>query len=82
MPDDHGNAPSPSQPGNLVRFPQSRVSPARANTPFKDLGLSVLCKKLGLPERQTTGHWCSHCKGIWYGYLLEVDCPVCGNRHG
>ena len=18
----------------------------------------------------------------WYGYLLEVACPACGNRHG
>jgi hypothetical protein len=24
------------------------------------------------------GHWCSRCRGIWYGYLLEVACPVCG----
>ncbi|QAU43854.1 hypothetical protein XH83_37675 (plasmid) [Bradyrhizobium sp. CCBAU 53351] len=69
--------PSP----NLVRFPQSRVSPAR-RTPAKDLGLSLLSRRLGLPERQLTGHWCSRCEGIWYGYLLEVDCPACGNRHG
>lgn len=67
---------------NLVRFPQSRVSPPGSRTPFRDLGVSQLSTSLGLPERQMTGHWCSRCEGIWYGYLLEVGCPVCGNRHG
>lgn len=76
------NSSEPSPPTKLVRFPQSRVSPPGANTPFKDLGSSELSKRLGLPERQMTGHWCSRCQGIWYGYLLEVDCPACGNRHG
>lgn len=66
----------------IVRFPHSRVSPAGANTPFKELGMSMLSRELGLPLRQATGHWCSRCRGIWYGYLLEVTCPVCGNRHG
>lgn len=66
----------------VVRFPQSRVSPAGANEPFKELGVSKLVSRLGFPERQATGHWCSRCSGIWYGYLLEVTCPVCGNRHG
>ncbi len=31
---------------------------------------------------QVGERWCSQCQGIWYGYLLEVDCPACGNRHG
>jgi len=81
MPDDE-NAPETQRSTNLVRFPQSRVSPPSAKGHFRDLGLSDMSKKLGLPARQTTGHWCSYCEGIWYGYLLEVDCPVCGNRHG
>jgi hypothetical protein len=76
------NSSEPYPPTNLVRFPQSRVSPSRANTPFRDLGSSELSKRLGMPEQQMTGHWCSRCQGIWYGYLLEVDCPACGNRHG
>jgi hypothetical protein len=81
MPDDsdHGD----DDPGaEIVRFPQSRVPPAGSEQPFRELGLSMLCKTLGFPERQATGHWCSRCQGIWYGYLLEVTCPVCGNRHG
>lgn len=79
---DDEDAPTTQQSANLVRFPQSRVSPPSGKGHFKDLGLSDMSKKLGLPARQTTGHWCSYCEGIWYGYLLEVDCPVCGNRHG
>ncbi len=66
----------------IVQFPQSRVSPARSSEPFRELGTSQLSRSLGLPERQATGHWCSRCRGIWYGYLLEVTCPACGNRHG
>lgn len=66
----------------VVRFPQSRVSPPGARQPAKYLGLGPMAKILGAPEEQATGHWCSRCQGIWYGYLLEVACPVCGNRHG
>ena len=65
---------------SVVRFPQSRVAPRGGG--FQDLGLSDLAKWLGGPERQGTGHWCSRCRGIWYGYLLEVTCPKCGGRHG
>jgi Zn finger protein HypA/HybF involved in hydrogenase expression len=46
------------------------------------LGTSTFAASLGAPVEQTTGHWCSRCQGIWYGFLLEVACPVCGNRHG
>lgn len=67
---------------DVVRFPQSRVMPTGSSEPFRELGMSPLSNALGLPERQATGHWCSRCRGIWYGYLLEVTCPVCGNRHG
>lgn len=66
---------------NLIRFPQSRVTPKGHAQP-KELGFGNLSRTLGLPDRQLTGHWCSRCEGIWYGYLLEVACPVCGNRHG
>jgi hypothetical protein len=67
---------------DVVPFPQARVRPAGATQPFKVLGLSHLAQRIGAPTSQMTGHWCSRCKGIWYGYPLEVDCPVCGNRHG
>jgi hypothetical protein len=75
--------PEPNeQGGEVVRFPQTRVRPAGAGQPFKQLGTSEFAGRFGYPERQATGHWCSRCRGIWYGYLLEVTCPVCGNRHG
>lgn len=49
---------------------------------FKDLGLTPYACQLGLTMAQTHGHWCSRCDGIWFGYSLEVQCPVCGNRSG
>jgi rubrerythrin len=49
---------------------------------FKDLGITPLAKQLGLSPEQTNGHWCSRCQGIWFGYTLETQCPVCGNRRG
>jgi len=66
----------------VIQFPQSRVSPPGAGKPVKQLGPGRMASLIGAPERQTTGHWCSRCRGIWYGYPLEVACPVCGNRHG
>jgi hypothetical protein len=69
-----------SAKAEIVRFPQSRVRPA--GTLFLDLGPSTLAKRFGEPREQKTGHWCSRCRGIWYGYLLEVTCPVCGSRQG
>lgn len=78
MPEKDKSAPRVD--ASVVRFPQSRVPPRSSG--FKDLGFSDLAKYLGRPGRQGTGHWCSHCQGIWYGYLLEVTCPKCGGRHG
>lgn len=66
----------------IVGFPQSRVRPRGAAGAYKDLGDSVMVTAYGQPARQATGHWCSRCKGIWFGYLLEVECPVCGSRDG
>lgn len=58
-------------------------SPSRATAGgFKDLGITPLARQLGLSMEQTNGHWCSRCKGIWFGYTLEAQCPVCGNRNG
>lgn len=71
------------KPGSaILRFPQSRVRMPGSGEPPKIIGTSQLAGVLGAPSEQTSGHWCSHCRGIWYGYLLEVTCPVCGNRHG
>ena len=77
--DESGKTPPSSR---VIRFPQSRVSLGGARAPFKQLGTSLFSARFGSPEHQATGHWCSRCRGIWYGYLLEVTCPVCGNRHG
>jgi hypothetical protein len=78
-PDDHDET---TPKGQVIRFPQSRVPPTSTKQPFKELGTSQLAARFGHPQRQATGHWCSYCRGIWFGYLLEVTCPVCGNRHG
>jgi hypothetical protein len=53
-----------------------------APPPFKDLGVTPLAQQLGLTTEQLNGHWCSRCQGIWFGYTLEAECPVCGNRNG
>ncbi len=53
-----------------------------APPPFKDLGITPLAQQLGLTTEQLNGHWCSRCQGIWFGYTLEAECPVCGNRNG
>ncbi|MFQ5481970.1 MAG: hypothetical protein ACE5ER_04350 [Nitrospinaceae bacterium] len=49
---------------------------------FAELGSTPLAAALGLTGEQLTGHWCSPCRGIWYGQALEVECPRCGNRKG
>lgn len=66
-----------------LRFPHS-YGRAPQITPggFRDLGVTPLARQLGLSLEQTNGHWCSRCQGIWFGYTLEVQCPVCGNRKG
>jgi hypothetical protein len=60
----------------------SREREPAAMRPFRDLGVTPLARALGLSLEQTSGHWCSRCEGIWFGYTLEAQCPVCGNRKG
>ena len=76
--DDSNNASG----GKILRFPQSRVAPAGSGHPVKNLGFGPMARIVGAAQEQVTGHWCSRCQGIWHGYLLEVACPVCGNRRG
>jgi Zn finger protein HypA/HybF involved in hydrogenase expression len=47
-----------------------------------DLGLTPLSKSAPMQARAPLGHWCSFCRGVWYSYFLEAQCPRCGNRHG
>ena len=67
---------------DLAGLPQSIQRALTMHGNFKDLGVSPLVRTLGLLDEQTNGHWCSRCEGIWFGYALEVQCPVCGNRSG
>jgi hypothetical protein len=81
-PDNNGNGDGGARPAPVVQFPHSRVRPPGGPEPYKDLGIGRMAELLGVAQEQTTGHWCRNCKGIWFGYLLEVECPVCGNRNG
>ena len=67
---------------NVVAFPHSRVSPTISGENYKELGMGKMADTLGAAIEQQSGHWCSRCKGIWFGFLLEVECPKCGNRQG
>lgn len=80
--DDKRNHPSQKSEA-VVGFPYSRVAPAQTWCDRTEPAVyGKLAVTLGAPAEQTTGHWCSQCHRIWFGYLLEVACPVCGNRHG
>jgi len=66
----------------IVGFPFSRVNPVAYGETYKNLGVGKMAATLGVAKEQQSGHWCSRCNGIWFGYLLEVECPKCGNRQG
>ncbi|MAW81414.1 MAG: hypothetical protein CMI63_14345 [Parvularcula sp.] len=66
----------------VVQFPFSKVSGPNRNRPIKDLGYSKLALSLNPTGERCVGHWCSQCEGVWFGIGPEVECPVCGNRHG
>ncbi len=66
----------------VVPFPHSRTTPAGTAGGFKQLGIGAMARHLNMRESQMTGHWCSRCVGMWFGYAFEVECPQCGNRHG
>jgi hypothetical protein len=80
MGDDHSDGAT--RPADIVPFPHSRVTPGKAAPRDTAICYGGFARMLGIPHEQTTGHWCSRCNMIWYGYLLEVTCPMCGNRHG
>ncbi len=69
------------QARSVIRFPQSKTKPKTSRQAPRDLGLSQLAQKLNA-SASLKGHWCSRCKGIWYGYGGECECPACGNRNG
>ena len=71
-----------ARPAAVISFPFSRIRPPQTADADEPVCYGALASALGIPHEQTTGHWCSRCHKIWYGYLLEVACPTCGNRHG
>jgi hypothetical protein len=76
--DPDASDPDAPPPGFINRL---LAAPGVPGAP-RELGTTPLARKLGLPEDQLGGHWCSRCRGIWYGCALEVECPACGNRRG
>ena len=66
----------------VVGFPQSRTRAKTTIDGVRELGISKLAQQLGCVQPNLKGHWCSRCKGIWYGYVGECECPLCGNRNG
>lgn len=65
---------------NLVRFPFSRSGLSKTHTPPRNLGLTKLSQQVNPQGKGAKGHWCKNCKGIWFSYFFEAECPVCGRR--
>lgn len=63
-------------------FVRGLLAPAAPLGGYCELGSTPLARRLGLPDDQLGGHWCTRCNGVWYGCALEVQCPACGNRRG
>lgn len=80
MASDDGEASK--EEAHVVKFPASRISPPHTPDGFTNIGIGKMALYLNMRESQMTGHWCSRCRGIWFGYAFEVECPACGNRHG
>ena len=64
----------------LVQFPFSRSGLSKSQQASKNLGLTELSKAANSTGKGAKGHWCKNCKGIWYSYFFEAECPVCGSR--
>ena len=52
--------------GAVIRFPFSRVAPARSDALSEPPAYGELARSIGLPIEQTTGHWCSRKGGQFY----------------
>jgi hypothetical protein len=65
---------------NLVKFPFSKSGVSKSTTQARNLGLTKLSLEVRKDGKGAKGHWCKSCKGIWYTFFFEVECPVCGRR--
>ena len=65
---------------DVIPFPFSRSGVSKHARAPRNLGLTELSAQAKSSGRGAKGHWCSTCKGIWYSYFFEVECPVCGKR--
>ncbi len=85
MSEEEGDPPpekTPKEGGDVVPFPHARSRPTGGKGNYRDLGLTPAAKEYGTVQPNVKGHWCSRCKGIWWGFVGECECPVCGNRNG
>ena len=73
---------APDDDAVAADFIRAVIEPKAALGARRELGMTALARQLDLPDHQLGGHWCGRCEGVWYGCLLEVECPRCGNRHG
>jgi hypothetical protein len=80
--DESDSSNSEKQETTLVGFPQSRTHPKQSKGRVRDLGMSKMAQQYHQLQPNLKGHWCSRCKGIWYGFVGECECPQCGNRNG
>ena len=69
-----------NDPGDVIPFPFSRSGLYKNKGETRNLGLTKMSAGVKRSGRGAKGHWCSDCKGIWYTYFFEVECPVCGKR--
>lgn len=67
---------------NVTPFPYSKIPGRNRNHPVKELGKSPMLLAVSGKSSHATGHWCSLCRGVWFGLRSEVECPVCANRQG
>jgi hypothetical protein len=66
-----------SEERRTLPFPFSRSGLSTEPQP-KDLGLTALSLALDPSGAGARGHWCRHCRGVWYSYFAEARCPACG----
>ncbi len=66
----------------VIPFPFAKMPGPNRHKTVNIIGYTKLALALNPTGERCVGHWCSQCEGVWLGYGPEVECPVCGNRHG